>query len=111
MIKARHTKVADQLCGKFDIPLENYPILVDQKIRNAVRYFLSSFLKKKEDEKEFMGLDKIENLFEDLKDCQTHLCEQLWFANKKMDAKGVFDRCKLKAADVNKICNGKGIGT
>ena len=111
MIKAKNSKVADQLCGKFDIPLENYPVLVDQKIRNAVRYFLSSFLRKREDEKDYMGLDKIENLFTDLNDCQAHLCEQLFYAGKKMEAKGVFDRSKLKAEEVNKVSNGKEVGT
>jgi hypothetical protein len=111
LIKSRNSKVADQLCGKFDIPLENYPLLVEQKIRGAVRFFLSSFLRKKEDEKEYLGLDKIENLFEDLKDCQAHLCEQLWFAGKRMEAKGVFDRSKLMAEEVNKVSNGKEVGT
>lgn len=111
LINLRNTKVADQLCGKFDIPLTNYPVLVDMKIRGAVRFFLGSFLRKGENEKDYKGLDKIENLFEDLNDCQSHLCEQLWHAGKKMEAKGVFDRSKLTAEEVNKVSNGKEVGT
>lgn len=107
----KNSKVADQLCQKFEIPLENYPKLVEQKIKNAVRFFMGNFLRKKEDEKEYMALDRIENIFEGMKDCQAHLCEQLFYSGKRMEAKGVFDRCKLKAEEVNKICNGKEVGT
>jgi hypothetical protein len=34
-----------------------------------VRFFLGNFLRKKEDDKEYMALDRIENIFKDLKDC------------------------------------------
>lgn len=65
----KNSKVADQLCQKFEIPLEDYPMLVEQKIKNSVRFFLGNFLRKKEDDKEYMALDRIENLFKGLKDC------------------------------------------
>jgi hypothetical protein len=50
-----------------------------------------------------MGLDKIEELLEDLENCQAHLCEELWWAGRNMESKGVFNRCKLKAEDINKV--------
>ena len=102
--------MADQLCSKFDIPLDDYPLLVEQKIKNSVRFFLGKFLRTKESDKEYMGLDRIENLFHGLKDCQAHLCEQLWFAGKKMEAKGVFDRSKLKPEEVNKLSKSNDVG-
>ena len=68
-------------------------------------------MRKRENDKDYMALDKVENLFADLKDCQAHLCEQLFSAGKKMEAKGVFDRSNLMAEDVNKLSNGKEVGT
>ena len=65
----KNSKVADQLCQKFEIPLEDYPMLVEQKIRNSVRFFLGNFLRKREEDKEYMALDRIENIFKGLKDC------------------------------------------
>jgi len=106
----KNSKAADSLCQKFDIPLEDYPLLVDQKKRNSVRFFLGNFLRKKEEDKEYMALDRIENLFIGLNDCQAHLCEQLFFAGRKMEAKGVFDRAKLEAEEVNVISKGKDVG-
>jgi hypothetical protein len=106
----KHSKVAENLCEKFDIPLENYPDLVENKIRGGVRFFLNNFLRKKEDDKEYMGLDRVENLFDGIKECQAHLCEQLWFAGKKMEAKGVFERQKLKPEEVSKLSKNKKVG-
>ena len=106
----KNSKAADSLCQKFDIPLEDYPLLVDQKKRNSVRFFLGNFLRKKEEDKEYMALDRIENLLIGLNDCQAHLCEQLFFAGRKMEAKGVFDRAKLEAEEVNVISKGKDVG-
>ena len=60
---------------------------------------------------DFMGIDRIESLFEGIKDCQAHLCVELWYAEKKMEAKGIFDRSKLTAYDVNKLSNITCIGT
>jgi hypothetical protein len=60
---AKHSKTADTLCQKFDIALEDYPQLVEMKIRNSVRYFTNLFLRKKESDKEHLGLDRVENLF------------------------------------------------
>ena len=57
-----------------------------------------------------MALDRIENLFKGLKDCQAHLCEQLFYAGKKMEAKGVFDRSNLKPEEVNKLSKSKDVG-
>ena len=70
-------------------------MLVEQKKRNSVRYFVGNFLRKNENDKDYMALDRIENLFEGLKDCQAHLCDQLFSAKKEMEAKGIFDRSKL----------------
>ena len=49
-----------------------------------------------------MTLDKIESLFKGLKDCQVYLCEQLFQAKYKMEAKGVFDRSELNEEEWNK---------
>ena len=57
-----------------------------------------------------MFLDRVENLLEGLPECQAHLCEQLFFAGKKMEAKGVFERAKLTAEQVNTISKGKNVG-
>lgn len=92
----KNSKVAEDLCEKFGVPLEKYPQLKDNKIRNSVRFFLGKYLKKSEKDKEYMGLDHIESLFKGLPECLVHLCEQLLKANKKMEAKGVFKRNNLK---------------
>jgi hypothetical protein len=76
-----------------------------------VRYFLANYLRKKEDDKDHMSLDRIENLFEGLGDCQAHLCEQLFHAGRKMEAKGIFNRQKVSAEEVNRISKGKDVGT
>jgi hypothetical protein len=44
----KNSKVADQLCQKFEIPLENYPKLIEQRIRNSVRFFVGKFSKKED---------------------------------------------------------------
>lgn len=49
-------KLCDTLCDKFDIPLETYPVLKQNKIKNSVRYFIGNHLRKKEDDKEYMSL-------------------------------------------------------
>jgi hypothetical protein len=72
---------------------------------------LGNYLRKKEEDKDHMSLDRIENLFDGLADCKAHLCEQLFSAGKKMEAKGIFNRGKLTKEDVDKISRGKDVGT
>lgn len=56
----RHGKICDDLIQKFGIPYEDFPLLIERKKRNSVFHFANQFLSKKPDDKEFMGLDRIE---------------------------------------------------
>ena len=93
----KNYKLCDTLCGKFDIPLETYPVLKEQKIKGSVRYFLGNYLRKKAEDKDHMTLSHVESLFDGLPECLVHLCEQLFSAGKHMEAKGIFNRHRLRA--------------
>lgn len=62
-------------------------MLKEIKIRNGVRYQLNKFLRKKG--ADYLGLDRVENLMVGEKDCLVHLCEMLFAAGKKNEAKGI----------------------
>ena len=53
----KYGKICDEIVQKIPIPYEDYPVLVERKKRNSVFHFANNFLGKKEDDKDFMGLD------------------------------------------------------
>ena len=93
--KFKHGKIADKLVSSFGLDIENYPELVYRRKLNAVLFFVNNYLEKKPGDKDYMELTKVESFFEGLNDCLAILCEILMRNNKRMEAKGVFDRNKL----------------
>lgn len=100
-------KISDDLIQKFNISYDDYPLLKERKKRNSVLHFANQFLSKKPDDKEFMGLDRVEQIFLGQPECLVHLVDIVFAAGKKMMAKGIFMRNKLKADDFNIIKTGK----
>lgn len=96
-------KICDEIVQKVGIPYEDYPMLVERKKRNSVMHFANNFLRKKEDDKEYMGLDRVESLFDGNKECIIYLCEIVYSTGKKQMAKGIFQRHKLQASDFSII--------
>ena len=99
----KYGKICDDLIQKFGIPYEDYPLLIERKKRNSVFHFANQFLSKKQDDKEFMGLDRIEQIFHGAHECLVHLTDIVFGAGKKQMAKGIFMRNKLKAEDFSLI--------
>jgi len=100
---SKHGKICDEIVQKIPIPYEDYPMLIERKKRNSVHHFAKNFLSKKEDDKDFMGLDRVESLYDGCNECIIHLCDIIYSAGKKHMAKGMFQRHKLKADDFSII--------
>lgn len=48
-----------------------------------------------------MSLDRVEDLLRGLPECLAILCDLLVIKNKRMEAKGIFERNKLQVEDFN----------
>jgi hypothetical protein len=72
--------------------------LVHKKKVGAVRWHLGNYLNQKAGVNT-IGLDHVENLMVGLNEELALMCEQLVFNDRKMEAKGVFDRNKLTVKD------------
>jgi len=47
LLKNNNTKISETMCTKFGIPIDDFPQIVNEKKRNSIRFYLSSYLKKK----------------------------------------------------------------
>ena len=63
---------------------------------SAVQFYLQNYLKKDMSDPEYKGLDRVEEMFLGLPDKIIILCEILFNANRKNEAKGIFIRNNLK---------------
>ena len=52
--------------------------------------------------------DRVESIYSGQKECLAHLCDIVYNSGRKMMAKGIFMRNKLKADDFSKITAGTG---
>lgn len=79
----KYGKICDEIVQKIPIPYEDYPVLIERKKRNSVFHFANNFLGKKEDDKDFMGLDRVESLYIGEQECMTHLCDIVYSSGRK----------------------------
>lgn len=82
--------------------MDDYPEIVHNKKYGSVIFWVSKYLKDPND-KEYKSLDKIESLLQGLNEELAMACHYLVSKKKVMEAKGIFDRNKLKPSDFNFI--------
>ena len=61
-------------------------------MKKGMRYFLGRNLYKKQNQKEFLSLDRVEDLLSGFKQMLSYLVEDLTFKNKEMEAMGIMKR-------------------
>lgn len=93
-------KNADAICSKLDINLEDFPILVSNKVRSAASYFCHRISRKAADP-EHLPLNRVEELMQGSPEYLIHLVVHLYDkgGDYKMQAKGVYLRNKLNEKD------------
>lgn len=94
-------KTADAICSKLNISLELFPILKASKEKSAAQYFCYRS-QKKPDAKEYLPLNRVEELMSGLPQYLIFFVEFLYSkssASLKMQAKGVYLRNKLTQND------------
>jgi len=87
-----------KVLAKFKIPLDDFPVLVAFKKQAAVGYHLGKYLNKKPSEKEYMGLDKVEDLLKGETEYLVFLILKLFNADRRHEAKGVYTRHNITQA-------------
>jgi hypothetical protein len=97
--QSKYLKTCDNLCQKIGVSLDEFPILVESKKKNAVNYFLGNYLKNKPEDPGYWGLDQVEDLLTDLPEYLAVLIDLLYQKSRLHEAKGVFMRHNLKATD------------
>lgn len=53
----------EKLCKQFNVELDDFPDMVEMKKRNSVTYFVRKYINKQSNDKEYISLEKIEELF------------------------------------------------
>tara|TARA_B110000285_G_C15076368_1_gene590980 strand:- start:1210 stop:1512 length:303 start_codon:yes stop_codon:yes gene_type:complete len=96
ILKGNNTKIAETLCGKFDIPIDDFPQIVSEKKKGSIRFYLSSYLKKNQGDVAFRGLNRVEEMFHGLPEYLVMLCEALAKENRMDEVKGIYIRNGLK---------------
>lgn len=93
-------KNADTICSKLDLPLDDFPILVSNKIRSSATYFCHRTERKAADP-EHMPLNRVEELMHGCPEQLIHLVVFLYDkgGDHKMYAKGVYVRNNLTQKD------------
>lgn len=66
-------------------------------MKKGMRYYLSRNLFKKKDQKEFLTLDRIEDLLSGFKQMVSYLVEDLAFRRKEMEAVGIMRRNEVES--------------
>ena len=92
----KNRKICEKLCDQLNIDLDEFPQIVFEKKVSAVQFYLQNYLKKDMSDPEYKGLDRVEEMFLGLPDKIIILCEILFNANRKNEAKGIFIRNNLK---------------
>jgi len=71
----KNIKLSDTLCTKLGISIDDFPQIVTEKKKNGIRFFLSSYTKKKQNDTAFRGLNRVEEMFLGLPKDMALLCE------------------------------------
>ena len=87
----------------------NYPILVEYKKRQGVRYNAQFYLDLNYNDPEFKELDRVEDILQGEKDCLVYFIEMLMQKNLIHQAKGIYERNNLQESDfeILNILNGE----
>ena len=73
-----NSKTCETLISKFGLQIEDFEELVAIRKNNSVHYFANLYLMKKDDDKEYIGLNRVEELFVGLNDCLAFLVTMLY---------------------------------
>lgn len=85
-------KKAAQLIKDFHFNADDFPEVKERIMKNSMRYFLGRNLYKKQNQQDFLTLDRIEDLLTGFKQMTSYLVEDLIAKNKSHEAKGMFIR-------------------
>lgn len=78
-----NVKKAGQLIKDFKFNIDDFPEVKERIMKNSMRYFLGRNLYKKQDQRDFLTLDRIEDLLVGIKQMLGYLVEDLAHKNKK----------------------------
>jgi hypothetical protein len=65
-------------------------------MKKGMRYYLGRNIYNKKNEKDFLSLDRIEDLFSGFKQMLSYLVEDLTFKKKEMEALGIMQRNQIE---------------
>lgn len=91
-----NVKKAGQLIKDFKFNIDDFPEVKERIMKNSMRYFLGRNLYKKQDQRDFLTLDRVEDLLVGIKQMLGYLVEDLAHKNKKQEAKGIMLRNKVE---------------
>ena len=87
--------------------IEDFPQIVETKKRSAVAYFLSKFMYTKSSDKDYLGLDRVEDLLKGETDYIIYMIEMLYNDGRKIEAKGVYMRHNIRVTDFGQSSIGR----
>ena len=90
-------KKATQLVKDFKMKIDDFPELKERIMKNSMRYYLGRNLYKKQNQTDFMSLDRVEDLLSGIKQMLSYLVEDLVHKGKMHEAKGIMLRNKVES--------------
>jgi hypothetical protein len=88
-------KRAAQLIKDFKFNADDFPEVKERVMKSSMRYFLGRNLYKKQNQTDFLTLDRIEDLLSGFKQMTSYLVEDLVAKGKPHEAKGIYIRHQL----------------
>lgn len=87
-----HAKSAAKFIKAWKFNINDYPDVKERLMKATTRYYMGRYLYNKKDQKDYMELHKIEDLFDGIKPMLAYLADDLAFKGKLKEAKGIMLR-------------------